>query len=115
MSALTVALWGKPHQICSMRDFRCVCQRGLAAAGRKYDCLEGHPTWIGAEFLTQSPRQGVNDSIRIDAAARLEQPFRRCADVEGLSESCQLLTSEISRARTPTVSAPTDTLFFPWL
>jgi hypothetical protein len=32
--------------------------------------LERHPTWIAAEFLTQSLRQGVDDSIRIDAAAR---------------------------------------------
>jgi hypothetical protein len=31
--------------------------------------LEGHPTRIGAELLTQSLRQRVNDSIRIDAAA----------------------------------------------
>jgi hypothetical protein len=43
----------------------------LAPVGRKYDCLERHPTWIAAEFLTQSLRQGVDDSIRIDAAARL--------------------------------------------
>jgi hypothetical protein len=42
----------------------------LAPVGRKYDCLERHPTWIAAEFLTQSLRQGVDDSIRIDAAAR---------------------------------------------
>jgi hypothetical protein len=43
----------------------------LALVGRKYDCLERHPTWIAAEFLTQSLHQGVDDSIRIDAAARL--------------------------------------------
>src|SRR5262249_13918300 len=36
----------------------------------KSDCLEGHPTWIGTEFLTQSLRQGVNDSISVNAAAR---------------------------------------------
>jgi hypothetical protein len=42
---------------------------GLARAGRKYDRLERHPTWIAAEFFTQSLRQGVDDSIRIDAAA----------------------------------------------
>ncbi len=45
-------------------------QRGLARAGRKYDCLEGHPPRIGAEFLTQSLRQSINDSVRIDAVAR---------------------------------------------
>src|SRR6516164_6690868 len=43
----------------------------LAPVGRKYDCLERHPTWITAEFLTQSLRQSVDDPIRIDAAARL--------------------------------------------
>jgi hypothetical protein len=31
--------------------------------------LERHSTWIGAEFLTQSLCQGVNDSIRINTAA----------------------------------------------
>ena len=47
-------------------------QRALAPAGREYYRLQGHPTWIGTEFLTQSLRQGGNDSIRIDAAAHFD-------------------------------------------
>jgi hypothetical protein len=43
----------------------------LARAGRKYDCLERHSPRIGAEFLTQSLSQGIDDAIRIDPAARL--------------------------------------------
>src|SRR6516165_2624045 len=62
----------------------------LAPVGRKYDCLERHPTWIAAECLTQSLRQDVDDSIRIDAAARLylvnqrvavDQPTRKARSV----------------------------------
>src|SRR5262249_41434469 len=63
--------WAQPHlPINPPIDRPRVRQRGLAPSGRKDDCLEGHPTWIGTEFLTQSLRQGVNDSIRINAAAR---------------------------------------------
>src|SRR5215471_16746475 len=56
-------------QFKSVRPRRAWCR--LAPVGRKNDCLERHPTRIAAEFLTQSLRQGVDDSIRIDAAARL--------------------------------------------
>ena len=37
----------------------------LARAGRKYDCLERHSPRIGAEFLTQSLSQGIDDLVRI--------------------------------------------------
>ena len=37
----------------------------------KYDCLQRHPTWIGAKFSPQSLRQRANDLVGINAAALL--------------------------------------------
>src|SRR5947207_9757798 len=55
----------------------------LAPGGRKYDCLQRHPTWIGAKFSAQSLRHGTNDSVGINAAALLYLVNQRVAVNQG--------------------------------